>query len=393
MKKILFLLPFSAALTGCFDDDSSDTAAAKITEASYAVQMVSADYASSQVATGNITGDRSVQNTVLTSDQSDYTVNSWKNYLYHIGKYNIDLVSRYDASVSLNSAEWEYSTLEDGATTSNPYKIVHSSDDTAYVIRYGSSEVWQVNPQATSAADFYVDSIDLSAYTVDGASYPRMSDAVVYNNYLYVVMQRLDASWAPQTAYIAVIDLTDNSEVDTDTASDGLPGIALNVTNPVSMAEENGTIYVAGRGNYSTDTGGLDKINATTYTVTNLIDSDTLSDLNDAANSTYFHVYDVAVVSDTQGYVSINLEQGYSTLSSMIYTFNPSTDSIGAALNIDALTDAVISDINNDANDRLWVADSTDSELIVIDTDINAQNGDAIALPLPPKKVTFLSVE
>jgi len=392
MKKLLFLLPFSAVLAGCFGDDDSNSGSA-LTEGSYAVQMVAADYGSSQVATGNIIGDRSVQNTVLTSAQSDYTVNSWKNYLYHIGRYSIDLISRYNASVSLSTPVWEYSTLEDGKSTSNPYKIVHSSDDTAYVIRYDSTNVWQVNPEAASAEDFHVGSIDLSAYTADGALYPRMSDALVYNNYLYVVMQRLDASYTPQTAYIAVIDLSDNSEVDTDPSTDGLQGIALNITNPMSMVENNGMLYVAGRGNYSTDNGGLDKIDTITYTVTNLINTDTLSSLNDAENSTYFHVYDVAVVSDTQGYVSVNIEQGWSTQSSIIYSFNPSTDSIGDVLNIEALTGAVISDINTDINNRLWVADSKNSELIVIDTDINAQNGDAIALPLPPGKVTFLTVE
>ena len=394
MKSLPLILSASVLLTACGGDDNHHSAA-KISEESYVVQTVAADYSSSAVVIGNLSGDRTAANTVLVKDASDYTIDTYGSTLYHIGRYGINTLSRYEATESLEDAEWEYSANDDGATGANPYKIIQTSADNAYVIRYGATTVWQIDPQATSADSFIKDTIDLSAYNADGAATPRMADAVYDNNYLYVVMQRLDSSWTAQTAYVAVIDTTSNEEVDTDASAEGLDGIALNVKNPMAMEAYNGVLYVAGRGDYSSDTGGVDSIDMTTYSVNSVISTSTLSDLNDAETSTYFHILDVALVSDQKGYALVNLEQGYSTVSSLVVPFNPSTLAVADALDIAALADESLSDLAVDGDDRLWVgiSDASAPALVVVDTDTNTQNGDTIALEMPPRKISFLTVD
>ncbi|MCD8522153.1 MAG: hypothetical protein LRY66_15485 [Saccharospirillaceae bacterium] len=393
MKRYSVIILASALLAGCFGDD--DNKSTPLTEGSYAVQTVAADYTSSSVVTGNILGERSVSQTILVKDKSDFTVNTYGKYLYHIGRYNIDSIARYDSSDSLNVAQWEYSTNDNGADRSNPYKIIHVSDDKAYVIRYGAKTIWQINPQAESAGQLVVDTIDLSAYNYPGADFPRMSEAAVYNDKLFVVMQRLDNNYKPQTAYVAVIDTADNTEIDTDPGTSGLKGIPLSVTNPVAAEADNGYLYIAGRGNFGSDTGGLEQIDMTTLVASNIISDTTFSSLNNTETNTYFHITDVALASDQHGYVTVNIEKGYDTLSSKVYEFNRISKTVGQPLNMTSLNDVIISDIAIDTNQRLWVgvANKEDPGIVVIDTDTNTQSGNRIELQMPPKSINFLSID
>jgi len=393
MKNYSFILLASALLAGCFGDD--DKKSTPLTEGSYAVQTVAADYTSSSVVTGNILGERSVSQTILVKDKSDFTVNTYGKYLYHIGRYNTDSIARYDSTNSLNVAQWEYSTNDNGAEKSNPYKIVHVSDDKAYVIRYGAKTVWQINPQAETSDQLVVDTIDLSAYNYPDSDFPRMSEAALYNDKLFVVMQRLDAAYKPQTAYVAVIDTADNTEIDTDPNTSGLKGIPLSVTNPISAEADNGYLYIAGRGNFGSDTGGLEKIDMTTFASSNIINNTTFTSLNNTETNTYFHITDVALASDQHGYVTVNIEKNYDTLSSKVYEFNPTSKTIGQSLNMTSLNEVIISDIAIDTNQRLWVgvSNKTNPGIVVIDTDTNTQSGNRIELQMPPKSINFLSID
>lgn len=393
MKRYSVIILASALLVGCFGDD--DNKSTPLTEGSYAVQTVAADYTSSSVVTGNILGERSVSQTILVKDKSDFTVNTYGKYLYHIGRYNTDSIARYDSSDSLNVARWEYSTNDNGADRSNPYKIIHVSDDKAYVIRYGAKTIWQINPQAENADQLVVDTIDLSAYNYPGSDFPRMSEAAVYNDKLFVVMQRLDSAYKPQTAYVAVIDTANNTEIDTDPGTSGLKGIPLSVTNPIAAEADNGYLYIAGRGNFGSDTGGLEQIDMTTLVASNIISGTTFSSLNNTETNTYFHITDVALASDQHGYVTVNIEKGYDTLSSKVYEFNRISKTVGQPLNMTSLNEVIISDIAIDTNQRLWVgvANKEDPGIVVIDTDTNTQSGDRIELQMPPKSINFLSID
>lgn len=400
MKRLLVLILLSTTLSGCFDSDSNNKKSQALTEGSYVVQLRSADYQSGAVVIGNIIGDRSVAQKILTKNKSDYTISTSNNYMYHIGKNGIDEISLFKSTESFDNPIWTYSANDDGDSSANPYKVIQISDTKAYVIRYGSNNLWEIDPSAKNAYDFVTKRIDLSAYNNGASTAPYMNDAVYYNGYLFVMMQRLDEDWSPsEPAYIAVIDITNNQEVDVDPQTDGLQGIKLTITNTWSSDLHNGILYVAGRGDFGSNSGGLDKIDLTTYQVTNLFNANTLAftDLNNIVDDTYFHILDVAVVDDQTAYVQINIETGWSTDYSLIYPFNPSQQTVAAPLNISGMYQKEIAGISIDPNNRLWigVADSEQPALVVVDTDTNTQSGDKIALELIPDadSIQFLTVQ
>ncbi len=399
MKKLTPLLIATSLLIGCGADNKSNDKV--ITEGSYAVQSIAADYSSSQVAIGNILGDRSATQGLLTQAESNFTISTYENYLYHIGKKDIDTISRYNTTLGVNNSEWTYGANHDDQGSANTYTLVQNTASNGYLIRYGSNFVLQVDPSASDEANFVKAKIDLSAYTVAGASYPRMVDATIYQDRLFIAMQRLDSNWKAQQAYIAVIDLASNEEIDTNPQIDGLKGIPLNATNTFTLVEHNGQLYAAGRGDYGSDTGGLDKISTSTYAVTRLIDENSFpelidfSDDNDNSNDTYYHVMDVAVVSDQLAYATLNIEKGYTTLETKIATINPTNGDLAVLSEPVELADKKITDINIDANDRLWlgIANADAPGILVMDTDTNTISGDFIELDMPAKRIEFLTVQ
>tara|TARA_R110002167_G_scaffold57808_6_gene163510 strand:+ start:2219 stop:3520 length:1302 start_codon:yes stop_codon:yes gene_type:complete len=400
------------ALSGCMSDDNNNNGQA-IVEGAYAVQTHASDYSSSQVAIGNITGDRSVQQQLFSATSTSYTLASDANWLYRIGQYGIDTISRYDATSSLSAPEWTYTTNDDGDSSANTYTLVHQDDQYGWLLRYGANSAWKVDTTASSEADFKVAEIDLSDYRValDGYSTePNMVDAAIDNNQLFILTQRYGID-GNNTAYVVVYDLDTLTEVDTDTQTDGLKGIPLTVTNPGTLELLNGQLYIAARGDYGSNSGGLDVIDTTTYAVSNLIDGTTFADLNDtsAATPQYYHVKDIAVVSDQQAYVNISVEAGWSSVASYLYEINPGSNkatitTTANAIDVNSLmTNSVsnpedsysLGDITIDNNQRLWVAitNATQPGLLVLDTDTNSQNGDVISLDLVPDTIVFLTDE
>lgn len=394
MKTISALFIATSLLVGCGGDNSNNK---QITEGSYVVQMVASDYASAQVAIGNIIGDRTAEQELLITDKSDYTISTFEHYLYHIGTYYIDTIERFDTTQGVISSDWSYSTNHNDEGSSNTYKLIQDSETNGYLIRYGSTSILQVNPTAATVEDFVIAEIDLSDYTFEGASVPNMVDAVITDNKLFVAMQRLDAYWSPQQPYIAVIDISTNEEIDTDPQQDGLKGIALNAFNTSTLVEHNGQIYAAGRGDYQSDTGGLDQINVSTYTVSRLIGNTSFASLNteSEAGNTYYHVTDVAIVNDQQAYATLNLEQGWSSLETKIALIDPSTGALELLTLPEELDEKKISDINIDENNRLWLAISNadDPGLFVMDTDTNTLNGNFIELDMPVQSIEFLTIQ
>lgn len=398
MKKIISLFIAASLLVGCGGNDNKDDnkkASFKITEDSYVVQMVASDYGSSQVAIGNILGDRTATQELLISDKSDYVISTYKNSLYHIGRYEVDAIDKYNTTKGVTAAEWSYSTNYNTEGSANTYKLVQQTETNGYLINYGSTKVLQVNPSASTYEGFVKAEIDLSEYNVESTSVPNMSDAVILNNHLYVAMQRLDDKWTPNQAYIAVIDLDTNEEVDTDTQQDGLKGIPLNATNTSTIVEYNGQIYASGGGKYGSITGGLDMINTDTFEVTSLIDETVFSNLNITTENVFYHVVDVEVVSDTNAYAIIDFGENYKTRESIIISFNPTDKTFEKLKNASYLDDKLISDINVDANDRLWlgISNADNPGIYVLDTDINTINGDFIKLDMPVGQIEFLTVQ
>jgi hypothetical protein len=124
------------------------------------VQTVAADFSSSQVAYLDYAA-QTVDDGFYAKTQSDYSINVYQKDVYHIGRFFIDTISKYntdDASTEI----WSYSTQDDlDSTTRNPYTLISLSTEKAYLLRYGSDKIWIVNPQATDFDSFKTGEIDL----------------------------------------------------------------------------------------------------------------------------------------------------------------------------------------------------------------------------------------
>lgn len=383
MKKLSTLALSVALLSGCFDN-SDDEQGLDLSNA-YIAQLVAADYSGSEVAAGNLSGDRSALAGYLSSTQTDFVLDTYKDYVYQIGRFNIDTLTRYDINANLLQSDYTYSLADDESSTSNVYQLIHAADDKAYLLRYGKSDIQIVDPTADED-NFVTASIDLSAYNPEGTTAPSMNSGLIIGDKLYVILERQDSSYAPGTAYLVVIDTTKDTEV-TVTAEAELKGLALNATNPQRITTDGTYLYIAGRGDYASNSGALDRVALSDYTLTNIINGETLASLNDdqgdedASNDVYFHVTGVEVL-DEQAFVTINLENGYSTNSSLLYRVDLNDLSDLTDVTPPIIEDKKISLMRTGpAGETLWVAldDAEAPFMYVFNADLT-QNGDTIEL-------------
>lgn len=415
MNRLIWLFLAAIAITGCVGEDSENNDEAPLViggpdtdvpdegtpddnapedkDYLFIAQLKAADYSSSEIAVG-VVGTTTVVEGYATSDDSDYTIDVYGQYLYHIGKYNIDTLTRYDSEAHFLQADYTYSLAEPESDTTNAYQIIQVADDKAYVIRYGKTSIQIVDPSADEA-NFVTGEIDMSAYTVEGATYPRMASGVVVDDKLFVGMQRLDSSWQPTQSYVAVIDIETNTEIDTS-SEEGLKGIAVNADNLFSLTTDGNHVYVAGRGNYGDNSGALDRINIDNYTVENIINGTTFPGLNDvsedgnASNDTYYHVLGAAIVGDT-AFVKLNLEQGYTSLSSAIYSFPVSDSDNFTAVTPDVLSDEKIGILKAGPDETLWVGiDSAEAPDVIILNEEGEVQGEALEFSMPVVDLEFM---
>jgi len=239
-----------------------------------------------------------------TSTQSDYVVTTDGVSPYHIGRFQIDSVTKFDAQDPTNLIYQR--SVADDEPTANPYEIAFVSDTKAYVIRYGSTRVWIIDPSATTDEAFRIGELDLSAYA-DDDGVPEASDAVIVGNRLFILMERLESFSPTLPGYLAVFDTDTDEEIDTGAGvADGLMGIPLSVNNPVDLQylESDGLLYVLGRGNFfAADdsagdrfTGGVESIDAQSFATQRVLD-----DGDEAQNEGF--LTNLEVVSATQAYV------------------------------------------------------------------------------------------
>lgn len=238
-------------------------------------------------------------------------------HLYGIGRFNQDNVTRYN--IETFEADYQYSVVGDDGVASNPHDMAFVDETKAYVARYGTGEVWIVNPSATSQEEFFVGTIDLSAYDADGAT--EMTRAVVVGDRLFVLMQRLQQFSPTQNGYIAVIDTNTDTEIATGQGADGLNGIELPMRNGLDMFFNDATndLVVSSAGDFfnpdganaDTLTGGVALVDATDFSVEVLIDDDTLGEFVDS----------VAIASADKGYVVTTTSFG----TAFLRAFNPTT--------------------------------------------------------------------
>ncbi len=346
------------------------------------IGAVAADYSSSEISIAGASAPYSLVEGYAGQDLSDISVATHGEYFYRIGRYNQDNLTKFSFS-NPGVVQWQFSTDDSGSSTSsNPYQVLFASDSKAYVLRYGESTIWIIDPSvgASEEDNFLIGEIDLSAYDSDGV--PEMAAGVIHNGRLYVAMQAMDASFVPGNAYLAVIDIATDTEIDTET--NALKGYALNVKNPVDVDVMGNYIYVTGAGKYSgystppEYTGGIEKIS--------LVDDSQLVIVDDGTST--FHPYgqisELTLVSETKGYF-LGYEGAYSV---SLYHFNPASGAVeGAAVAGFESKDLTTSALSPEG--MLWVGiGGVSPEIKVVDPSDNSI-AETISIRKNPKVIVF----
>ncbi|MFB0979952.1 MAG: cadherin repeat domain-containing protein [Alteromonadaceae bacterium] len=358
------------------------------------VQTVAPDFSGSEVVTLDPITEQVTKGYYI-KDASDYTVRSYNKDVFHIGRYNIDSISKYNAD-ALDTEVWSYTTQDTGdSNTRNPYDLVSVNESKAYLLRYGSDKVWIVNPQATQFEDFKLGQLDLSSYIADNNSNgtPNPASATIADGKLFIAMQRLSDSFSPNTAYVAVFDTATDQEIETNAdANDNLKGIPLQGLNPLghSIMSQGDTVYVTTRNSYSSSDLTLSRIEAIATSDYNL--SSVLS-AADIENNTGAFIGSSVVVSETKGYFVASetfFTPSYYELST-VYTFNPTTGII-ANEKVAATGTEQISYIALDAANFLWLSVSNPEKpgVDVINTETNLKAFPRLATELNPSAIAFI---
>ncbi|RPJ79604.1 MAG: hypothetical protein EHJ94_07895, partial [Deltaproteobacteria bacterium] len=194
------------------------------------------DYSSgahSVVSVDPVGGPRTITQNLVPSG-SDMTVAAYGEYFYRMERSGANNITKFHVAQPA-SPVWQYST-EGDETGSNPHDLIFVNESKAYLLRFGSSTLWIVNPSATSEAGFKIGEIDLSVYA-DGDGNPEMHSGAIVGDFLYVTLQRIDFSggWGNyiyHTPWVAVFKTSDDTEVDTGKGDGTRKGIPLPMENP-----------------------------------------------------------------------------------------------------------------------------------------------------------------
>lgn len=362
------------------------------------VSTAAADYSSgahSVISMGPAGGPRTVQNNLLPTSVSDVTVAAYGDFFYRIERFQADNITKFHVDAP-DLPIWQFSTMDgmDGVS-SNPYDLIFVSNEKAYLLLYGKTTMWIVNPSATTQEGFKIGEVDLSAYA-DSDGIPEMNSAVIANGKLFVSMQRRDRDngWAPSNdSYVAVVDTMTDSEINTGIPNDeGLQGIKLPVRSPgaIQYLVENGMIYLQGVGDYGSSSqgrdpeysGGIVRIDPNSYAVSMVVDD------GDAENHPYGNISGMGIVSPQKGYFVGYSGWGDNTL----YMFDPTTGQVMGVAN-DYLQNKNIAGMEAgafaDDNSMLWVSNATDAEVVILNTADNSID-EKISTNLNPTRVVFL---
>lgn len=355
------------------------------------------DYSSgafSVLSTGPVGGPREIQNDINPT-VSDLGLNTYGQFFYVIERYFGDNISKYDIS-DPSTPIWQYSVMDgnDTVSSSNPYAIVFAGPEKAYVIRNNTFKSWIVNPEATSQEDFKIGALDLEAYKDQDDIGPEMISGIVVKNKLFIIMQRLNQNdnWTPNDAYMAVFDTATDQEITTGKGG-SLNGILLPVKNPNTILYEpfSDLIYVSAQGQFESSysgtpaeySGGIVSIDPDTYETTLVLDD------GDDTDHPYGNINKMTILSQDKGYFIGYAGWGDNTL----YEFNPATGAVTGPVN-DWLKNKNISAISagadGDANGMLWVGNSTDAEIVIINPADNSID-ETLSTNLSPQKIVFVN--
>ena len=384
--RLIIALIVSVFLSAC---DNTDKVLSSIPGGA-AVATVASDFSSgSHAVISESEGDFQASNNLFPT-ASDITLASGGAFFYRIERaFAGNNITKF-AYDNPQTVIWQYSVKDDPleAVASNPTDIVVVNEQKAYVIRYGKTKVWIVNPSATTEADFKIGELDLSAYSdVDGV--PEMHGAEIVNGKLFITIQRL-ANFSPtEIAYVAVFDVATDTEIDTNYPGDSLKGIPLeikNMNNDMVYVASDNAIYIQGVGDFSSTiySGGIERIDVNTYASTLVFDD------GDQIIHPAGKVTSVAVVSATQAYFIGCADCFFGTGGNFedysLYSLNPTTGLI-SQINVAELQNTVLNDLSLSPTGDLWIS-AASATLHVMNTQTNTLIA-SVDTQLEPSQVVF----
>lgn len=381
-----------AALSACSgndNDNDSDTVSDPSSLLAFTATRAN-DFSSGR--TDRISLETNTVSGSYTATGSDIRVVSDDRSLYQIGRFSLDNVTKYDID-DTSAPIYQYSLIDLDAANgegANPYTIVFVDDTKAYVIRYGSSRIWIVNPSAQSQEEFKTGELSIAAYDLDIT--PEANSAVLVDGKLFVLMERLErpAFEVNKVGYVAVFDTATDEEIDTGMGgADGLNGIPLGVQNPTALqySSADDMIYLVGRGNSFADaaegleryTGGVEAIDPESYIRETILDDGT-----EETNQGFFN--NLLVTSGSRAYLTTSASFANNTLR----TLNPVT----GLMDDSAVTNFSGLDITTTALDplnRLWVGLGGDTPgFRLLDAIDGSELNIAIDTALVPINVVFI---
>ncbi len=335
---------------------------------------------------------QTVTSQLLIREKSDYSINTYQSDIYHIGRFEIDTITKYNVA-NLTDSDWSYSTNAPNDGDSNTYSIVFLNENKAYLIRYGAAKVWIVNPNAQQFEDFKIGELNLAEYVLPGNQngIPRASAAIVNNGRLYIALQRLEDDFNAAPSYIAVFDTATDEEIETNTnADDGLKGIPLAGRNPLenSLTIFNDKIYVTTQGGYR---GGdiaysrIEEISTIDYTVRPVL---AVSNIPDSTTRAFNAS---VIVSAEKGYFFTSGFDANWNETSTLYEFNPTTGEV-VATDVGGNGTEIISFIALDKSNILWVSAKNEGTpgIDLIDTVTNTKVATRMLTGANPKAIRFI---
>ena len=342
----------------------------------------------SLISVDPVDGARTLQDDLLPT-VSDLAVATYGEFFYRIERFLSDNVTKFHVDAP-DEDIWQFSTNDPTDEESgNPYALVFAGPDKAYLIRYGSTTVWIVNPSATTADAFKIGELDLSAYA-DGDGIPEMSSGVIVDGKLFVLMQRLEF-WCPADgvySYLAVFDTATDQEIDTGRGEEGLKGIPLPLFNvdSIQYVAARNTIYVSGTGSFGWcaggpgGLGGIATVSPETYAADLILDGSEIERGN---------VSGMAIATSDKGYFIGYADWGDNTL----YSFNPTTGALIGAVS-EELQNLNILDMAVDENGLLWVLanDFAAGKVVIIDPADDTID-ETVETNLFPQAIAFVSPE
>lgn len=237
--RILIPILSLALLAGCLEESMTN----KQQYSGAAITLKSSDYSSSDI--GLIDTQFQIEDSFYPQAFSDTAISIGSNSLYLLNRYGQNNIIKFSKN-EIGTELWQYSTqgnIED--QESNPYTLVEKDNSNAYIIRYGSGEIWHVNPSSETDESFFIDSIDISQFDEDGI--PEMADALIHQGVLYVILQRQTYFQANASGLLIAINTQDNSLVDLDPNSASM-AYTLKTANPNNIQLSGNSIYISSRG-------------------------------------------------------------------------------------------------------------------------------------------------